>query len=120
MKFRTGSHVTADDAWKFGPLMPTHTWGGAQNFYKHWSQRAGVASSVAALQTGDAVNADFGADGHVDHTAIITKNTGNNNNNKFLTQHTTDKKETSTLQDWYTAGYKVYGYEMDKATNTGN
>ncbi|MBP2110647.1 amidase domain-containing protein [Paenibacillus silagei] len=120
MKFRTGSHVTADDAWRFGPLMPTHTWGGAQNFYKHWSQRAGVASSVTALQTGDAVNADFGADGHVDHTAIITKNTGNNNNNKFLTQHTTDKKETSTLQDWFSAGYTVYGYEMDKASNTGN
>ncbi|GIP44045.1 hypothetical protein J45TS6_25040 [Paenibacillus sp. J45TS6] len=117
MKFRTGSSYTSNDAWQFGPLVPTYTWGGAQNFYNHWSKRAGVASAVTALQTGDAVNADFGADGSINHTAIITKNTGNSASNKYLTQHTTDKKETSTLQDWYNAGYKVYGYEIDKASN---
>jgi len=117
MKFRTGSNYTSNDAWQFGPLVPTYTWGGAQNFYNHWSQRAGVASSITALQTGDAVSADFGADGSIDHTAIITKNTGNNASNKELTQHTTDKMEESTLQDWYNAGYKVYGYEIDKASN---
>ncbi|MGF7048925.1 hypothetical protein J2T13_003433 [Paenibacillus sp. DS2015] len=117
MKFRTGSSYTSDDAWKFGPLVPTHTWGGAQKFYNHWSQRAGVASSITDLQTGDAVSADFGADGSINHTAIITKNTGNNASNKALTQHTTDKMEKSTLQNWYNVGYKVYGYEIDKASN---
>ncbi|PAF20231.1 hypothetical protein CHH61_23085, partial [Shouchella clausii] len=86
-------------------------------FYTHWKARAGVASSVSALQTGDAVNADFTGDGSIDHTALITENTGSYSSNKYLTQHTTDKKETTTLATWYNSGYKVYGYEMDKASN---
>jgi hypothetical protein len=117
MKFTPGTSVTSYTAWQFGPLMPTYTWGGAHNFYLHWKWRAGVAASVTDLQTGDAVNADFDNDGDIQHTAIITKNTGNYNNNKYLTQHTVDRKETSTLQDWYSAGYTVYGYEIDKANN---
>lgn len=108
-----GIHYSHYSSWHFGGLIPSHPWGGAHNFYLHWSDRAGVTSYATDLQTGDAVNADFGGDGTIDHTAIITKNTGNTTAHKFLTQHTTDKKETSTLADWYSLGYTVYGYEMD-------
>ncbi|MCR2807122.1 amidase domain-containing protein [Paenibacillus soyae] len=100
-------------SWHFGGLIPSFPWGGAHNFYLHWKNRAGVATAASNLQTGDAVNADFSGDGTIDHTAIITKNTGSSTANKYLTQHTSDKKETTTLSTWYSAGYKVYGYEMD-------
>lgn len=116
MKMKYGSSYTSDSSWSYG-VVPSYTWGGAHNFYKHWKSRAVVASTVSALQTGDAVNADFSSDGHIDHTALITKNTGSASNQKYLTQHTSDKKETTTLANWYNSGYKVYGYEMDKASN---
>ncbi|WP_187442189.1 amidase domain-containing protein [Sutcliffiella horikoshii] len=116
MKLRYGSHYTSSSSWSYG-VVPSYSWGGAHNFYLHWKSRAGIASSVSALQTGDVVNADFGGDGQIDHTAIITKNTGSYSSNKYLTQHTSDKKETTTLANWYNSGYKVYGYEMDKASN---
>lgn len=117
MNFVFGTFYWSDDSWHFGPLVPSHTWGGAASFYRHWSNRAGVASTVSDLQTGDAVNYDAANDGDPDHTAIITKNTGSNSNNKYLTQHTIDRKETTTLKNWYDAGYIVYGYEIDKASN---
>lgn len=117
MNFQYGAHYTSNESWHFGPLVPSYTWGGAHKFYLHWRGRAGVAPSVTDLQTGDAVSADFTGDGDIDHTALITKNTGNYNNNKYLTQHTDDKKELTTLQDWYGGGFVVYGYEIDKADN---
>jgi hypothetical protein len=106
------------NAWFYWDTKPSHTWGGAQNFYLHWKNRAGVASYVSSLQTGDAVNADFTGDGDMEHTAIITKNLGNNSDQKLLTQHSVDKEELTSLATWiYTNGYKIYGYEMDKASN---
>lgn len=57
------------------------------------------------------------------YRAIFTRNTGNYSNNKYLTQHTIDRKEEIspgtpyTLQNWFSSGYKVYGYEIDKAPN---
>jgi hypothetical protein len=116
MKMRYGSSYTSSASWSYG-VVPSYTWGGAHNFYLHWKARAGVASSVSALQTGDAVNTDYTGDGSIDHTALITKNTGSYSSNKYLTQHTTDRIETTTLANWYNSGYKVYGYEMDKASN---
>jgi hypothetical protein len=117
MKFKYGASFTSNESWHFGPLIPSHTWGGAANFYRHWKDRAVVASSVSDLQTGDAVSYDAGNDGDPDHTAIITRNTGSSSANKYLTQHTSDRKEETTLKNWYDAGYRVYGYEIDKATN---
>ncbi|MBD2845539.1 amidase domain-containing protein [Paenibacillus sp. IB182496] len=117
MEMRYGVNYQHYLSWHFGPLVPSFPWGGAQNFYQHWSDRAGVAAYATDLQTGDAVNADFDGDGDMEHTAIITKNTGSTTAHKFLTQHTADRKETTTLSTWYSAGYNVYGYEMDKADN---
>lgn len=116
MKMKYGPSYTHSTSWSYG-VVPSYTWGGAHNFYTHWKTRAGVANSSTALQTGDAVSADFTKDGDIDHTALITKNTGNASNQKFLTQHTTDRKETTTLANWYNSGYSVYGYEIDKAAN---
>ncbi|MFZ3590469.1 amidase domain-containing protein [Bacillus sp. DJP31] len=116
MRLKYGSSYTSSASWSYG-VVPSYSWGGAQNFYLHWKNRAGVTSSSSALQTGDAVNADFQGDGDMEHTAIITRNTGSASSQKYLTQHTSDKKETTTLANWYNSGYKVYGYEMDKASN---
>lgn len=61
------------------------------------------------------LNTDTDAD--IDHTVIITKNTGNSSANKYITQHSWDHKEDRTLADMFSQGYGVYGYEIDKATN---
>ena len=96
MKNRSGLY-TSKNAWYYNDTKPSHTWGGAQNFYNHWKSRAGVASSVSYLRGGDVVNADFGGDGSIDQTAIITRNTAtsssNNSSHKYLTQHTIDREE---------------------------
>ncbi|WP_069650569.1 amidase domain-containing protein [Caloranaerobacter ferrireducens] len=112
-----------EENWYYSDNKPSYTWGGAHNFYLHWRVRAGIAPFSSDLTVGDVVNADFGGDGHIDHTAIITKDTGSASSNLYLTQHTTDRKEkyddgrNYTLKAWYDNGYTVYGYEMDKASN---
>ncbi len=127
MKHRSGVY-TSTSAWFYNNTKPSHTWGGANNFYKHWKTRSGIATSSANLSTGDVVSADFSDDGDIDHAAIITKDnatsSSNSSKNKYLTQHTTDRKEYNvskkiayTLKQWYDSNYKVYGYEMDKAQN---
>ncbi|WP_066229028.1 amidase domain-containing protein [Metabacillus fastidiosus] len=117
MKFRGTTNWLSNSNWWYNNAKPSNTWGGAHNFYNHWKDRAAVVSSVSSLQVGDVVNADFKGDGHIDHTAIITKDDGKLSSNKHLTQHTDDYKEKTTLKNWYDKGYKVYGYEMDKASN---
>lgn len=116
MKFKYGATYTSDTSWHFGGLVPSYTWGGATNFYRHWKTRAGVAASAADLQTGDAVSYDAGQNGNPDHTALITVNTGSTSAHKTLTYHSTDTYATA-LSNWYNAGFKVYGYEIDKAVN---
>jgi Putative amidase domain len=103
--------LTGDDAWYYNNTKPSHSWGGAHNFYNHFSQRARLASSSSALAVGDAVNADFEGDGHIDHTAIVTIS---NSTGVYVTQHSSYKKD-SPLSNWYSSGYKVYGWEMDNA-----
>jgi Putative amidase domain len=102
--------------WYYNNTRPSNTWGGAHNFYNHMKYRAGVASSSSYLTTGDVVNADFSKDGHIDHTAIITYHSSSTGY-KWLTQHTSDMEEKTHLSTWFSKGYKVYGYELDKADN---
>ncbi|WP_157721706.1 amidase domain-containing protein [Tumebacillus avium] len=113
MKFYYGSNYQSASSWSYSDIVPSYTWGGAHNFYLHWKGRAGVAAYTSDLQTGDVVNADFAGDGAIDHTAIITYQ----DTNLWLTQHTDDKKEVTNVGHWYSSGYSVYGYEMDKASN---
>ncbi|AZK46077.1 amidase domain-containing protein [Paenibacillus lentus] len=102
------------DNWYYSDSKPSHTWGGAHNFYQHFSKRAGVASTSSVLGIGDAVSIDFTGDGSIDHTVIITKTTGTATNQQYVTYHTYDTNQTKTLSDFYTGSAKVYGYEIDK------
>ncbi|MDK8183410.1 amidase domain-containing protein [Paenibacillus sp. UMB4589-SE434] len=104
------------DNWYYSDSKPSFTWGGAHNFYQHFSKRAGVASSSSVLSIGDAVSIDFTGDGSIDHTIIITKTTGTNSNQQYVTYHTTDTNQTKTLDYFYNnySNSKVYGYEIDK------
>ena len=108
--------------WYYNDNTPSHTWGGASNFYNHWSSRAGVASSSSDLGIGDAVSIDFGGDGSPDHTVIIVS-AGSNNNTKYLASHTTDRYKfyysngtlyPFTLAYLYEQGWIIYGYEIDE------
>jgi hypothetical protein len=113
----TWASYNDSDGWYYSNSLPSYTWGGAHNFYLHWKERAGVAAYSSSLGVGDVINADFGGDGNIDHTAIITKVSSTSNSGKWLSQHTSDKEELTTVADWFSAGYIVYGYEMDKADN---
>jgi DNA-binding NarL/FixJ family response regulator len=79
-----------------------------QDFYNHWKNWASLASYDTDLVVGDAVNADFAGDGHIDHTAIVTKI---ENGQRKVTQHSVDRKDAS-LSVWFNNGYKVYGWKM--------
>ncbi|ANF98668.1 hypothetical protein AR543_06360 [Paenibacillus bovis] len=90
---------------------PSHSWGGANSFYKFWSIRAKTAPTAAKAAMGDPVNADFEGDGDINHTALITLL---KDGHFYLTQHTVDKKN-APLSSWYSSGYKVYVWKMDQA-----
>lgn len=108
----TWRNWSGDYNWFYDDYRPTHSWGGAHNFYRHWRYRADLAPKDTDLAVGDAVNADFSGDGHIDHTAIVTAHTSAGR--PLVTQHTDDKKD-SPLSRWFDAGYTVYGWEMDNA-----
>lgn len=117
--FWKGLFLTGDNAWYYEDgfmQKPSHSWGGAHNFYNHWRKRADLAAYDTDLKVGDPVNADFTGDGDIDHTALITKI---ENGKRLLTQHTTDRKD-APLQKWYDARYVVYGWKMDTARKTPN
>ena len=107
--------------WYYDNGKPSHTWGGANNFYQHWKSRAGIAKTSDLLTAGDVISVDFTKDGDIDHTAIITSNINNTNESKLLTQHSIDRSEFLPTGDYfslaylYSQDYKIYGYEMDKA-----
>lgn len=107
---------TSNDNWYYSDSKPSYTWGGADNFYKHFSNRAGMALSSSDLQVGDVVSVDFTGDGTIDHTIIITKTTGTTTNQQFVTYHTIDSNQTRNLKYFYdyNENVKLYGYEMDK------
>lgn len=108
--------------WYYNDDKPSHTWGGANNFYNHWSDRAGVASSSADLGVGDAVSIDLNGDGSPDHTVIIVS-AGSTDSTKYLASHTTDRYmyyysngtlSPFTLSYLYGNEWTLYGYEIDK------
>ncbi len=106
--------------WYYEDKKPSHTWGGANNFYLHWKERAGIAENSSVLNLGDVLSIDFTQDGDIDHTAIITSDNGDTNKEKLLTQHSVDRCETLptgndySIEYLYQQNFAVYGYEMDK------
>lgn len=106
--------------WYYEDKKPSHTWGGANNFYLHWKERAGIAENSSVLNLGDVSSIDFTQDGDIDHTAIITSDNGDTNKEKLLTQHSVDRCETLptgndySIEYLYQQNFAIYGYEMDK------
>ena len=106
--------------WYYEDKKPSHTWGGANNFYLHWKERAGIAENSSVLNLGDVLSIDFTQDGDIDHTAIITSDNGDTNKEKLLTQHSVDRCETLptgndySIEYLYQQNFDIYGYEMDK------
>lgn len=106
--------------WYYEDKKPSHTWGGANNFYLHWKERAGIAENSSVLNLGDVLSIDFTQDGDIDHTAIITSDNGDTNKKKLLTQHSVDRCETLptgndySIEYLYQQNFAIYGYEMDK------
>lgn len=110
-------YLDGDNYWFYRSDGPSSSWGQASAFHTHWKSRTSIASYTSQLQTGDVVSIDFERDGDIDHLAVITKNWGDASNQKYLTQHTTDKKELTTIAYLYDRNYAVYGFEMDRASN---
>ncbi|PTM57980.1 amidase domain-containing protein [Desmospora activa] len=104
----------SDPWWYYSDTKPSYAWGLANSQYKHLQQRAEPANSLSELKVGDIVHADINGDGHINHSAIITKiELGQ----IYVTQHTTDRKD-APLSTWFWNGYNVFGWKMGTADNT--
>lgn len=110
--------------WYYSDSKPSHTWGGASNFYNHWKDRVGVADSTSQLGLGDVISIDFGSDGSPDHTVIIVSS-GTTDSTKTLAAHSVDRYDT-----YYSDGeqysfsieylyshetWSIYGFVIDLA-----
>ena len=110
--------------WYYSDSKPSHTWGGALNFYNDWKNRRGVADSTSQLGLGDVISIDFGGDGSPDHTVIIVSE-GTTDSTKTLAAHSTDRYNT-----YYSDGglysfsieylyshetWSIYGFVIDLA-----
>lgn len=110
--------------WYYNDSKPSHTWGGASNFYNHWNNRVGVADSTSQLGLGDVISIDFGGDGSPDHTVIIVSS-GTTDSTKTLAAHSADRYDTyysdGTLYDFsieYLYSHEtwsIYGFVIDLA-----
>lgn len=92
--------------WYYSDSKPSHTWGGASNFYNHWKDRVGVADSTSQLGLGDVISIDFGSDGSPDHTVIIVSE-GTTDSTKTLAAHSTDRYNT-----YYSDG-ELYSFSIE-------
>lgn len=110
--------------WYYNNSKPSHTWGGASNFYSHWKNRVGVADSTSLLELGDVISIDFASDGSPDHTVIIVSS-GTTDSTKTLAAHSADRYGTyysdGTLYDFsieYLYSHEewsIYGFVIDLA-----
>ena len=110
--------------WYYNDSKPSHTWGGASNFYNHWNNRVGVADSTSLLGLGDVISIDFASDGSPDHTVIIVSS-GTTDSTKTLAAHSADRYDTyysdGTLYDFsieYLYSHEewsIYGFVIDLA-----
>jgi hypothetical protein len=64
---------TSSDNWWYNSLNQTYTWGGAENWSRFAPKRTIALSSVWKAQAGDVIQADWDANGTMDHTFIVTK-----------------------------------------------
>ncbi|MBN2908196.1 amidase domain-containing protein [Polycladomyces sp. WAk] len=102
-----------NDWWLLGP---SHTWGGANNFFQHMKVRAKLTDNPLDLDIGDVININFSNDPDVDHTAIIMVADGIV---RKRTQHTEDKKDVDISDVLNQRGFTVYMWELDQANRQG-
>ncbi len=100
--------------WYYSDSKPSHTWGGASNFFNHWSDRVGTRSSASQTKKGDPFSVDYGGDDIPDHTLIITSVSGTSLSNMKFACHTADQYEASgkSLQTIYNTSEKVWIYKV--------
>lgn len=100
--------------WYYSDSKPSHTWGGASNFFNHWSDRVGTRSSASQTKKGDPFSVDYGGDDIPDHTLIITSVSGTSLSNMKFACHTTDQFEATgkSLQTIYNTSEKVWIYKV--------
>lgn len=95
-----------DENWYYSDSKPSHSWGGASNFQKHWSKRVGTRSSSGDSKVGDPVSLDYNGDGLADHTVIITTVNSRASRDVLYAGHTSDQfeakgKSLASLFDHY-------------------
>lgn len=100
--------------WYYSDSRPSHTWGGAPNFFNHWASRVGVRSDVSQAKKGDPFSIDYGGDNIPDHTLIITSVLGTSASDMKYACHTSDQFEESgkSLQTIYNSCASVWIYEV--------
>lgn len=95
-----------NENWYYSSSKPSHSWGGANNFQKHWANRVGIRSGSADSKVGDPISLDYDGDKVADHTVIITTVNGTGSKQMLYACHTNDQfekkgKSLSTLFDYY-------------------
>ncbi len=100
--------------WYYNNSKPSHTWGGASNFFNHWKDRVGVRSNASETKKGDPVSVDYGGDNIPDHTLIITSVSGTSTSNMKYACHTADQFEQSdkSLHTVYNSSEAVWVYKV--------
>lgn len=88
---------------------PTHSWGGAANFHEIFKNRFGYASTSNAT-VGDVAQIIYVNAERPFHTLIITKDSGPNITDKYLTYHTKDKRNINANTLFNKFGESVYIY----------
>lgn len=105
--------------WYYFESTPSNSWGGANNFYGHWSKRAQVTTSASNVTEMDPISLDFAADGDMDHTVIIFNKTASGADYLYYAAHTSDRRGDVSIQDAIGSTGKWYGYRMITAKNDG-
>ena len=100
-----------------GKEAPSYTWGGAHNFYKHWSNRAIVTTNLSKVQIMDPISIDFDGDGDIDHTVIVLFKHYSRLDGIYYAAHSNDRRGEVTLESALNNKSKWYAYQMKYADN---
>jgi len=79
------------DAWFYNSIIPSHTWGNAHAFYVHamisdkYTKVNNNPNGRSQLQIWDIIQMDIGNNGTINHSMVVTKKTGNNYNQIYVT-----------------------------------
>lgn len=103
-----------NENWYYSNSKPSHSWGAADNFQKHWSNRVGVRSRSGDSKVGDPISLDSGGDNVADHTVIITTVNGSESSQMLYACHTADQFEArgKSLATLFNSNENVWIYPL--------